>query len=152
MQRAWIVAFGILPFTVTAALADLAPNPRDVFHPDSVLMLLLIVAIVVEALVSFLLIWGRGWGSAARAVVASVIGTVVTHPVAWSIVLSNARPRYGNPPMALAAEAAAILVASIAYRLIVPLVWRRALFASLLANIGSVAAIVLGGLALSFIY
>jgi hypothetical protein len=151
MRRAWVMAFGSLPFTASVALADLAPSPRDVFRPDSILMLLLIVAIVVEALVSFLLIRGRGWGGGARAIVASVIGTVVTHPVAWSIALA-ARPRYGNLALALVAEGGAILVASIAYRMIVPLVWGRALAVSLLVNICSVAAIFLGGFVLSFIH
>ena len=151
MRRAWVIASGLLAFTITAALADVAPSPRDAFHPDSVLLLLLLIAIVIEALVSFLLVWRRGWGSGTRAIVASVVGTVVTHPVAWSLALSFARPRYGNPALAVVAEGGAILVASIAYRLIVPLVWRRALAVSLVANVASVAAILSGGFVLSFI-
>ena len=147
MRRAWVMAFGFLPFTASIALADLAPSPRGVFRPDGILMVLLIVAIVVEAFVSFLLVRGRGWGSGTRALVASVIGTVVTHPVAWSIAF--AANRYSDLALALVAEAGAILVASIAYRMIVPLPWGRALAVSLLVNISSVAAVFLGGFVLS---
>jgi len=67
---------------------------------------------------------------------AAVVGTLITHwPAWWAIVrLSDA---LGYAPAVAGVEAAVVLVESAAYRLVVPLPWGRATFASLMANAAS---------------
>jgi hypothetical protein len=62
-----------------------------------------------------------------------------THPVVWVIVPPLETP-LGYATAVVLVEAGVVLAESVAYRLIVPLAWPRALLASLIANGGSIAA------------
>ncbi|HXP05586.1 MAG TPA: hypothetical protein VN808_15815 [Stellaceae bacterium] len=99
----------------------------------------LVFSIAIEAAVAFALIRALGWGSGLNAALAASLGTLVTHPFVWYAV-----PRLDDPigyagAVALV-ESGVVLVESVAYRLIVPLSWRRSLLASLVANAASTAA------------
>jgi hypothetical protein len=99
----------------------------------------LILSIAIEAVIAFAMVSGLRWGSGARAALAATVGTLVTHPFVWHTVpWLEGRFDYGAA-VALV-ESAVVLAESIAYRLIVPLSWRRALVASLIANAASTGA------------
>jgi hypothetical protein len=99
----------------------------------------LILSIAVEAAVAFVLIRALGWGSGLNAALAASLGTLITHPVVWHAV-PRLEETIGYAGAVALAESGVVLVESIPYRLIVPLAWRRALIASLVANGASTAA------------
>jgi hypothetical protein len=99
----------------------------------------LILSIAVEAVIAFALVRGLRWGRGLLAALAATLGTLFTHPVVWTIVPPLETP-LGYATAVVLAETGVVLAESVAYRLIVPLAWPRALVASLIANGGSVAA------------
>jgi hypothetical protein len=99
----------------------------------------LVTSIAVEAVVAFMLIRALGWGSGLNAALAASLGTLVTHPVAWVLIPRLEGP-IGYAGSVALVESGVVLAESIAYRLVVPLVWRRALTASLIANAASTVA------------
>jgi hypothetical protein len=96
----------------------------------------LILSIAIEAVIAFAMVRGLRWGSGARAALAATIGTLVTHPFVWHAV-PWLEGRLGYDAAVALIESAVVLAESLAYRLIVPLAWRRALVASLVANAAS---------------
>jgi len=99
----------------------------------------LVTSIAIEAVVAFALIRALRWGRGCNAALAAALGTLVTHPIVWALV-----PRLEDPlgyagAVALI-ESGVVLAESVAYRMIVPLAWQRALAASLVANAASTAA------------
>jgi len=99
----------------------------------------LLLSIVIEAIVALAAMHVSGWGSGWRAALAATVGTLITHPVVWRTV----------PPLTLVTgygaavaliEAGVVFAEGVAYRVIVPLAWRRALLVSLIANAASTAA------------
>jgi len=99
----------------------------------------LVFSIAVEAVVAFVLIRALGWGSGLNAALAASLGTLVTHSIAWVSITRLEEPLDYAWAVALV-ESGVVLAESIAYRLLVPLRWRRALIASLIANGASTAA------------
>jgi hypothetical protein len=99
----------------------------------------LILSIAIEAIVAFAAMRVRGWGSGLRAALAATVGTLITHPVVWRAVPAL-EPAIGYGAAVALAEGATVLAESIAYRLIVPLRWPRALAVSLAANAASTGA------------
>jgi hypothetical protein len=99
----------------------------------------LVLSVTIEAVVAFALIRALGWGSGLNAALAASLGTLVTHPVAWVLILRLENP-VGYAGAVALTEIGVVLAESIAYRLLVPLAWRRSLSASLIANAASTAA------------
>ena len=99
----------------------------------------LILSIAIEAVVAFVVVRGLRWGGGTRAALAATVGTLVTHPFVWYAVPRLEGP-LGYGPAVVLIESGVVLAESVAYRLIVPLDWRRALPASLLANAASTGA------------
>lgn len=99
----------------------------------------LIFSIAIEAVVALVLIRALGWGSGLNAALAASVGTLVTHPIVWALIPRIEEPLGYAGSVALV-ESGVVLAESIAYRLLVPLRWRRALIASLIANGASTAA------------
>jgi hypothetical protein len=99
----------------------------------------LVFSIAIEAVIAFTLIRALGWGSGLNAALAASLGTLVTHPIAWVLILRLEHP-VGYAGAVTLTETGVVLAESIAYRVLVPLAWRRALFASLIANAASTAA------------
>jgi hypothetical protein len=99
----------------------------------------LILSIAIEAVVAFVLIRALRWGRGVRAALAATLGTLVTHPFVWALV-PRFEPVLGYTATVALVESGVMLAESVAYRLIGPLVWRRALVASLIANAASTAA------------
>jgi len=99
----------------------------------------LALSIGIEAVVAFVLVRGLRWGGGTRAALAATIGTLITHPFVWSLV-----PRWeielGYASALALIESGVVFAESVAYRVVVPLSWPRALFASLVANASSTAA------------
>lgn len=96
----------------------------------------LLLSIVIEAAAAALLVrvWRRG--DPARAVLAAALATLVTHMAVWRGVPPLA-DLVGYGPAVLLVEVVAVLAEAPAYRLVVPLGWRDALLASLIANAAS---------------
>ncbi len=99
----------------------------------------LVTSIAIEAMVAFGLIRAVGWGSGLNAALAASLGTLVTHPIAW-VLIPRLEGQIGYGGSVALVESGVVLAESVAYRLVVPLVWRRALVASLIANAASTAA------------
>jgi len=99
----------------------------------------LALSIALEAGIAFALIRAAGWGSGLNAALAASLGTLVTHPIAWYAVPRLAGP-LGYPGAVALVETGVVLAESVAYRLVVPLAWPRALTASLVANAASTMA------------
>jgi hypothetical protein len=99
----------------------------------------LALSIAIEAVVAFALIRVLGWGSSLNAALAATLGTLITHPIVWFLIPSLEAP-IGYAGAVALVEAGVVLAESVAYRLIVPLSWRRSLVASLIANAASTAA------------
>jgi hypothetical protein len=99
----------------------------------------LVLSIAIEAVIAFALVRGLSWGSGLHAAAAAAVGTLVTHPFAWHGI-SRLEGVIGYGSAVAVVETGVVLAESIAYRLIVPLAWRRALIASLIANAASTAA------------
>jgi hypothetical protein len=99
----------------------------------------LVMSIAIEAVVAFALIRSLRWGREANAALAAALGTLVTHPLVWVLVPRLEAPLGYAGSVALI-ESGVVLAESLAYRMIVPLAWRRALAASLVANAASTAA------------
>lgn len=95
----------------------------------------LLLSLVTEALTALALVraWGEGWARAARAALAAVLATLLTHPLAWAAML-GLMDEIGYAAAVALVEAAVVLMESLAYRLLVPLPGGRALLASLVAN------------------
>ena len=95
--------------------------------------LAMLLSMGIEAVVAAALISALGWGSAARAAAAAVLGTLLTHWLAW-----NSAPwvmaAVGDVPGFLGVEAAVTLVEAVVYRFLVPAPAGRALVLSLAAN------------------
>jgi hypothetical protein len=93
----------------------------------------LLLSIAVEAAAAALLM--RAWqhGNAARAALAAATATLLTHGAVWTGVPVLAEA-LGYGPAVLLAELAVVAAEAPAYRLIVPLAWRDAAAASLVAN------------------
>jgi|SRR5271170_1103670 len=98
----------------------------------------LILSIAIEAVIAFALVRGLRWGSGTGAALAATVGTLGTHPLVWQAVPRlEARLGYG---LALALiESGVVLAEGVAYRVIVPLTWRQAFAASMVANAASTA-------------
>ena len=96
----------------------------------------LALSIALEAGIAFAVIRAAGWGSGINAALAASLGTLITHPFAWFAVPRLAGP-IGYPAAVALVETGVVLAESVAYRLIVPLAWPRALAASLIANAAS---------------
>jgi hypothetical protein len=92
-----------------------------------------------EALAAAALLRATGWGRPWRGAAAAVLGTLLSHPLAWGGI-SLAQERLGYWPAVLGVEALVALAEAPAYRVLVPIPWRRALLAALLANAISTAA------------
>lgn len=99
----------------------------------------LVLSIAIEAALAFAMIRGLGWGDGLNAALAASLGTLITHPVVWYAVPRLSAPLGYAGAVALV-ETGVVLAESVPYRLIVPLPWRRALPASLVANAASTAA------------
>jgi hypothetical protein len=95
--------------------------------------LAMLVSMAIEAVVAAALIAALRWGSPARAALSAVLGTLLTHWLAW-----NCAPAViaaiGVVPGFLAVEAAVTLVEAGVYRFLVPTPVGRALTLSLAAN------------------
>jgi hypothetical protein len=100
--------------------------------------LALLLSVLVEAPVAHLLVARLGWGRPGRAALAAALGTVCSHPFAWSFSLTLA-DRLGYWPSVMVTEAAVVVFESLGYLVLVPLPPRRALLASLVANAASTA-------------
>jgi hypothetical protein len=93
----------------------------------------MLLSIVTEAAVGAILLALLRWGRPHRGALAAALGTVVTHwPAWWSMAALD--PVVGYTSAMLAIESAVVGVESIAYLVLVPLPFGRALVASLLAN------------------
>jgi len=99
----------------------------------------LFLSIAIEAAVAFALVRGLGWGGGARAALAATVGTLFTHPFVWHFV-PRLEAAFGYAAAVALAETGVVLAESVAYRVILPLRWRRALLASLVANAASTGA------------
>jgi hypothetical protein len=99
----------------------------------------LVLSIAIEAAVAFALIRALGWGSGLNAALAAAVGTLITHPFVWYAV-PRLDGHIGYAGAVALIESGVVLAESVAYRLIVPLSWRRSLLASLVANAASTAA------------
>jgi hypothetical protein len=99
----------------------------------------LALSIAIEAAIAFALIGALGWGSGLNAALAASLGTLITHPIVWLLIPSLEEP-IGYAAAVALIESGVVLAESVAYRLIVPLAWRRSLLASLVANTASTAA------------
>jgi hypothetical protein len=99
----------------------------------------LILSLALEAAVAFALVCGLRWGSGARAALAAIVGTLFTHPLVW-LSLPRLEVPLGYWWALALVEGGVVLVESLPYRLFVPLRWRRALLASLVANAASTGA------------
>ena len=99
----------------------------------------LVMSIAIEAVVAFALIRASRWGRGGNAALAAALGTLVTHPIAWALV-PRMEPPLGYAGAIALVESVVVLAESVAYRVIVPLAWRRALAASLVANAASTTA------------
>lgn len=97
------------------------------------------LSIVIEAVLAFVLVRGLRWGSGMRAALAATVGTLITHPLVWYTV-PRLEDSIGYAGAVALIEIDVVLAESVAYRLIVPLSWRRSLLASLVANAASTAA------------
>lgn len=104
--------------------------------------LAMLASIAIEGAVAFALVRGLRWGSGPRAALAAAAGTLVTHFFAWTLVLRLV-DWLGYGFTVAIVESGVILVESVPYRSIVPLGWRRALLASLVANGASTGAALL---------
>lgn len=96
----------------------------------------LLVSIAVEAIVAASVLALSGWGAPWRGVAAALAATLLTHPAVWwsfpEIELSTSyRTAFA------VTEALVVLVEMLAYRLILPLGWWRALALSFIANAAS---------------
>ncbi|MCK8783894.1 hypothetical protein M0638_05800 [Roseomonas sp. NAR14] len=106
-----------------------------------------LLSVLVEAVAAALLVAAAGWGRlqsrpgspSARAALAALAGTALTHPAVWHGVPPLA-DRLGYGTAVLLAEGAVVLAEAPAYRLLAALPWPRALLVSLLANAASTAA------------
>ena len=90
---------------------------------------------------AYALVGACGWGSAWRAALAAVLGTLTTHWAAWWSIIAMSGA-IGYAPAVVAVESCVVIVEAIGYHLIVPLPSGRALLASLFAN-GASAALAL---------
>lgn len=99
----------------------------------------LIFSIAVEAVAAFALLRLLRWGGGLRGALAATVGTLVTHPLAWALVL-RFEASVGYAATVAAVETGVVVAESLAYRVLVPLGWRRALAASLFANAASTLA------------
>jgi hypothetical protein len=99
----------------------------------------LVLSIATEAVVAFALIRALRWGRGVHAALAATVGTLITHPIVWALV-PRLEPPLGYAGAVALIESGVVLAESVAYRVIVPLGWRRALAASLVANAASTAA------------
>jgi hypothetical protein len=99
----------------------------------------LTLSIAIEAVLAFALVRGLRWGGGIRAALAATVGTLITHPCVWYAV-PRLEDSIGYASAVALVESGVVLAESVAYRLIVPLPWRRALVASLIANAASTAA------------
>ncbi len=100
--------------------------------------LALLLSIISESIAAWVLVGACGWGSAWRAGLAAVLGTLVTHWAAWWSII-GLTGMIGYAPAVAAVESFVVLVEAIAYSLIVPLPSGRALLVSLVANGASTA-------------
>jgi hypothetical protein len=99
----------------------------------------LVLSLVIEAVVAFALVRGLRWGSGTRAMLAATVGTLITHPVVW-LAVPRLEPLLDYGAALALIESGVVLAESAAYRFVVPLGWRRALPASLIANAASTGA------------
>ncbi len=101
--------------------------------------LAMLASLALEAMVAAALLRAAGWGRPWRGALAAVAGTLVSHPFAWAGISLGMAP-LGYWPAVLGVEALVVLAEASAYRLLVPMPWRRAVLAALLANALSSAA------------
>ena len=99
----------------------------------------LVLSIAIEAVLACVMVRSLRWGSGLNAALAAAIGTLVTHPCVW-YAIPRLDPHIGYAGAVALIESGVVLAESVAYRLIVPLPWRRSLLASLVANAASTAA------------
>jgi hypothetical protein len=96
----------------------------------------LLLSIMIEIVVAATLTGMARWGPAQRAALAAALATLATHWAVWCSVLWL-MPWFGYWPAVVLVEACVVAAEAVAYRLIVPLGWRRALAVSLAANAAS---------------
>jgi hypothetical protein len=101
--------------------------------------LAMLASIAIEGAVASVLLRTLHWGSGRRGAMAAAIGTLFTHFLAWTLVL-RLMDGLGYGCAVALVESGVVVFESLPYRLIVPLSWPRALFASLVANGASTGA------------
>lgn len=95
--------------------------------------LAMLLSMGIEAIVAAMAVAALGWGSAARAAAAAVLGTLLTHWFAWNSA-PGVMAAVGDVPGFLVVEAAVTLVEAGVYRVLLPTPVGRALVLSLAAN------------------
>jgi hypothetical protein len=98
----------------------------------------MLASLAIEALAAAALLGATGWGRPWRGVAAAMLATLLSHPLAWGGI-SLTMPSLGYWPAVLGMEALVALAEAPAWRLMVPLPWRRALLGSLVVNALSTA-------------
>jgi hypothetical protein len=96
----------------------------------------LVASIGIECAIVAILLGRLGWEKVLRGIIAATLGTIVTHPLAWWSIVAI-EPAVGYWAAVAAVEALVCLAESLAYRLLVPLAWPRALAMSVAANAAS---------------
>lgn len=115
---------------VAIALADAARDPR------MTQAFALILSIAIEASVAALVARRAKWRAPALAALAATLGTLATHGLVWRGVEDGADIIGYWPALALA-EASAVVVESLFYRLLAAPNMQQALMVSAVANIAS---------------
>lgn len=101
-------------------------------------LLALLLSLSVEAPIAATVVAIDGRCRPIGAAAAAVVGTSLTHGLAWDAVFT-ATDHMDWIPAVLLVEAAVVLVEAVVYRAMTPLSIPRSLFVSLLANAGSTA-------------
>ncbi|MBV8191247.1 MAG: hypothetical protein JO339_28685 [Alphaproteobacteria bacterium] len=99
----------------------------------------LAASIGIESIIVAILLARLGWAKVLRGIAAATLGTIVTHPLAWWSIVAL-EPAIGYWAAVALVEALVCLAESLAYRLLVPLVWPLALAMSVAANAASTLA------------
>lgn len=101
-------------------------------------LLALLLSLATEAPIAAAVVAIVGWCRPARAAAAAIIGTLLTHRLAWEAVLV-ATDHMAWAAAVLLVEAAVVIAEAIVYRVMTGLSIPRALLVSVLANAGSTA-------------
>lgn len=99
----------------------------------------LLASVVIEMVTTSVLLQFLRWGSPWRGALAACLATLASHPLVW-LVFPEVALRLGYWTALALIEGAVALGEALAYCLLVPLDWRRALAASFIANAASTGA------------